>query len=203
MFRFVSIAICILVLSGCRSTNGDRLPATAAENPDPIFGGNGKLRPPPGGEQPPAGVTAPPGGAAAIPTSQRTGSTERIGPLSFQPQSPAPSEAPVTPGITPGAANLTTGVRPPPADPIRDQQVKPATNNVPSSNQEVVQDYRNRMNRFGVVGLRTKALENGTWEAVGHFPVNTKPDQLRRIEAHGPTEADALLAILEQLEKQQ
>jgi hypothetical protein len=86
---------------------------------------------------------------------------------------------------------------------MRDQQVQPAANNVPASNPDVVQDYRNRMNRFGVAGLRTKALGNGTWEAVGHFPVTAKPNELRRIEAHGATEADALLAILEQLEKPQ
>lgn len=59
------------------------------------------------------------------------------------------------------------------------------------------------MTKFGVAGLRTKALPNGTWEAVGHFPTESKPDQLRRIETHGATESDALLAILEQLEKPQ
>lgn len=203
MFRLVSISICLLVLSGCRSTNGDRLPATAVDNPDPIFGGNAKLRQPPGGEQSPGNVSVPANTATGTPTSQRSGSGDRIGPLSVQPRNPAPTEAAVGAGVAPGTANLTTGVRPPPPEPMHDQQVKPAANNVPASNPDVVQNYRTRMNRFGVAGLRTKALDNGTWEAVGHFPVTGKTNELRRIEAHGATEADALLAILEQLEKPQ
>jgi hypothetical protein len=203
MFRLVSIIICGLALSGCRSANNDRLPATAVDNPDPIFGGNAKLHQPPAGEQPPGNVSVPANTATGTPTSQRSASSDRIGPLSVQPINPGPTEVPVAPGVTPGTANLTTGVRPPPPEPIHDQQVKPAANNVPASNPDVVQDYRNRMNRFGVAGLRTKALDNGTWEAVGHFPVTAQPNQLRRIEAHGATEADALLAILEQLEKPQ
>lgn len=203
MIRIFSIVVCIVTLSGCRSTNGDRLPATAADNPDPIFGANAKLRQPAGGEQPPAGVTAPPGGVPAVPTSQRTGSTDRIGPLSMQPRSPSPAESSVSPGVTPGTANLALGVRPPPPELIHDQQVKPVSNTAPASSPELVQEYRNRMNKFGVAGLRTKALGNGDWEAVGHFPVASQPNQMRRIEAHGTTEADALLAILEQLEKPQ
>jgi len=203
MFRLVIFLVCVLLVSGCRTTNNDRLPATAVDNPDPIFGGTAKLKQPPSGEQPPAGVTAPPNGTTAIPTSQRSGSTERIGPLSFQPRNSTSTEPPVTPGVTPGSANLTTGVRPPPVEPTPDQQVKPVTNTVPASNPELVQDYRNRMNRYGVVGLRTKALDNGTWEAVGHFPVNNQANQLRRIEATGTTEADSLMAIIEQLEKPQ
>ncbi|MFT3879095.1 MAG: hypothetical protein QM703_05465 [Gemmatales bacterium] len=203
MFRLFLILACTIILSGCRTTNGDRLPATAADNPDPIFGANAKLRQPVAGEQPPAGVTAPPGGAPAIPASQRSGSTDRIGPLQMQPRNSTPVESSVTPGVTPGAANLTLGVRPPPPEPIRDQQVKPVANTTPASSPELVQDYRNRMNKFGVAGLRTKALDNGDWEAVGHFPVASQPNQMRRIEAHGATEADALLAILEQLEKAQ
>ncbi len=202
MVRLVSISICLLALSGCRSTNGDRLPATAADNPDPIFGGNAKLRQPPSGEQPSGNVSVPANTATGTPTSQRSGSGDRIGPLSVQPRNPAPTDAAVGAGVAPGTANLTTGVRPP-VEPMHDQQVKPAANNVPTSNPDVVQDYRTRMNRFGVAGLRTKALDNGTWEAVGHFPVTGKTNELRRIEAHGATEADALLAILEQLEKPQ
>ncbi len=199
MLRLYLILACSVILSGCRTTNGDRLPATAVDNPDPIFGANAKLR-----EQPPAGVAAPPaGGAPAVPTSQRTGSTDRIGPLAMQPRNPIPSETSVSPGVTPGTANLTLGVRPPASDAVRDSQVKPAANTAPASNPELVQEYRNRMNKFGVAGLRTKALDNGDWEAVGHFPVASQPNQLRRIEAHGATEADALLAILEQLEKPQ
>lgn len=198
MFRLFSILACTVMISGCRTTNGDRLPATAADNPDPIFGANAKLR-----EQPPAGVSAPPGGAPAVPTSQRTGSTDRIGPLQMQPRTPTPAETSAPPGVTPGTANLALGVRPPPPEPIRDQQVKPAANTAPASSPELVQEYRNRMNKFGVAGLRTKALDNGDWEAVGHFPVASQPNQMRRIEAHGATEADALLAILEQLEKPQ
>lgn len=204
MIRLVSIILCLLALGGCRSTNNDRLPATAADNPDPIFGGNAKLRQPPAGEQPPGNVSVPANTATGTPTSQqRSGSGDRIGPLNVQPRNPAPAEATVGAGVAPGTANLATGVRPPPPEPMHDQQVKPAANNVPASNPDLVQDYRNRMNRFGVAGLRTKALDNGTWEAVGHFPVTTQPNQLRRIEAHGATEADALLAILEQLEKPQ
>lgn len=186
------------MLSGCRTTNGDRLPATAADNPDPIFGANAKLR-----EQPPSGVSAPPGGAPAVPTSQRSGSSDRLESIPLTPTRPAPTVSTVSPGVTPGTANLALGVRPPPPEPIRDSQVKPVANTAPASSPEVVQDYRNRMNKFGVAGLRTKALDNGDWEAVGHFPVASQPNQMRRIEAHGATEADALLAILEQLEKPQ
>lgn len=204
MFRLFSILVCTVILSGCRTTNGDRLPATAVDNPDPIFGANAKLRQPAAAEQPLAGVTAPPGGVAAVPTSQRNGSSDRLEPLPMlKPSKPVPTENSVSQGVTPGTANLALGVRPPPPEPIRDQQVKPVANTVPASSPELVQQYRDRMNKFGVAGLRTKALENGTWEAVGHFPVASQPNQLRRIEAQGTTEADALLAILEQLEKPQ
>ena len=203
MFRLSLIFICLIALGGCRSTNNDRLPATAADNPDPIFGGNAKLRQPPAGEQPPGNVSVPANAVNGTPTSQRSASGDRIGPLSVQPNNPGSTECPWLPELLQELPTLPPGVRPPPPEPMHDQQVKPAANNVPASNPDVVQDYRNRMNRFGVAGLRTKALDNGTWEAVGHFPVTAQPNQLRRIEAHGATEADALLAILEQLEKPQ
>lgn len=195
------IVLLSVLLTGCRTTNGDRLPATAADNPDPIFGGTAKLRQSQEKEPPAVASTTstpPPG----MPTSQRSAG-DRIGPLGFQPKSTPVANTAPPPGITPGTANLATGVKPPEPESVRDQQVQPVSNNVPASSPEVVNDYRNRMNRFGVVGLRTKALPNGTWEAVGHFPVPSKPDQLRRIETQGVTEADALLAILELLEKQQ
>lgn len=181
------------LVCGCRSTSNDRLPATAVDNPDPIFGGTAKLRPPPGAEN------APP--LNGTPTGQSK-SEDRIGPLQFQPRSSG-STPPPNAGMSPGTAVLTSGVKPPAAEPIRDQQIQPAASTAPASSPEVVQEYRQRMNKFGVAGLRTKALSDGTWEAVGHFPTADQPNQLRRIEAQGATEADALLAILEQLEKPQ
>lgn len=188
-----SIIVVTVILPGCRSTSNDRLPATAVDNPDPIFGGAGKAKQ----EQPPPGA----GQSVATPTGQSK-PNDRIGPLQVNPASTSKPIEP-TSGASPGTANLTSGVKPPVSEPIKDQAVQPAANTVPASSPEVVQDYRQRMNKFGVAGLRTKALPQGGWEAVGHFPTANQPNQLRRIEAHGATEADALLAILEQLEKPQ
>jgi hypothetical protein len=193
MFRFVFI---LCLLAGCRSTSSDRLPATAAENPDPIFGGTAKLRQPVT-ENGSATFSATPAGQG-----QRNNNSDRIGPLTFQPRQTSPVEA-APAGMPPAPAVLTTQVKEPKTEPVRDAQVQPAQGYQPASSPQVVEEYRQRMNRFGVAGLRTKGLPNGTWEAVGHFPVASQPNQLRRIEANGANEADALLAILEQLEKPQ
>lgn len=191
----VGLLLGTTLLGGCRSTSGDRLPSTAVDNPDPIFGGTSKAKTANAGNEPAQS-------APGTPTSQR-GSGERIGPLSFPPNNTASPPPAANPGTSTGTAMLTSRVRPPVVEPVHDQQVQPAANTVPASNPAVVQEYRQRMNKYGVAGLSTKALGNGTWEAIGHFPSASQPNQLRRIEAQGATEADALLAILEQLEKPQ
>lgn len=211
MTRILTGCIILSLTIGCQTPHSDRIPATAADNPDPIFGGTSK--PPAGQSAPPSvasnqaqpSVSAPPGTAnpvSATPTGQRQPtSTERIGPLNFQqkPSSPPPIEA--IAGISPGTANLTNQVKEVKPPPVQDSQVQPAQGYVPASNPQIVQEYKQRMIQHGVVGLRTKPIGNGSWEAVGYFPTPDKPDQLRRIEAQGVTEADALLAIVEQLDK--
>jgi hypothetical protein len=111
-------------------------------------------------------------------------------------------------GTSPGTAVLTLGVKEPPSDDAAqqarpaNQTIQPTASFVPASNPEVVLSYRKQLNEKGAVGLRTKQLEAAKWAAIAHFPTADKPDQLRRIEAQGTTEADALSAIVEQLGKQ-
>lgn len=197
MERILALVLLSGCIVGCRTTDHDRLPATAVDNPDPIMGGNAKLRPPPGQDNTPAVAAATPTGQQK-PTSQ-----DRIGPLTFQPKSTPAPEPVNTPGLAPSTASLTRQVKEVPPEPTRDPQVQPVQNAVPASSPEVVQNYRQRLAPYGVVGLRTKAIANGTWEAVAHFPLPSRPNDLRRIEAHGATESDALLAIVEQVEKPQ
>lgn len=196
MERVKLILLICALLAGCRSTDNDRLPVTAVDNPDPIMGGNAKLRQPGGQDTTPAV-------AAGTPTGQQKTSQDRIGPLTFQPKSAPPPEPVNSAGVAPGTAMLTSQVKEVRPEPVRDTQVQPVQNAVLVSSPEVVQSYRQRLTPYGVAGLRTKALTNGTWEAVAHFPSPSKPNEMRRIEAHGATEADALLAIVEQVEKPQ
>ncbi|HQR42124.1 MAG TPA: hypothetical protein PLX97_05555 [Gemmatales bacterium] len=194
MYRWLVCTILILVTVGCRSTNGDRLPATAVDNPDPIFGGTAKLK---NQDKEKDAVVA------AVPTGsgQKAPAADRIGPLTIQPkQTNTSTESSPVPG-TPGTASLTNQVKEVKPAPVQETQVQPVQAQLTASNPQVVQDYRQRMATYGVAGLRTKNLGNGTWEAVGHFPTPEQPDQLRRIEAQGTSETDALQAIIEQLEK--
>lgn len=184
----------LVLSSGCRTGSDDRLPVTAVDNPDPIFGGAGKPKTTQGNNNQPV---------AGTPTGQQRSQEDRIGPLSFTPKSTAPTQSTTLPGGSPGTASLTNGVKPPQPDKPVDQQVQQMGSVVPASNPAVVEEYRQRMSRFGVAGLRTKALANGTWEAVANLPSTSQPNQMRRIETQGATEADALLAIVEQLEKPQ
>jgi len=185
----------VLILSagliGCRTTNNDRIPATAVGNPDPIFGGTAKAKNMAEGNKE----------VAAVPASQTKTKEDRIGPLTVQPPSNKPVEPLVTSGTSPGTASLTGQLKYPQAEPVKDTQVQAVQNTLPTSSPEVVQNYRQRLTPYGVVGLRTKPLGNGAWEAVGHFPSPNDPNQLRRIETQGVSEADALLAIVEQVEK--
>lgn len=210
MTRLLTVCLVLVVITGCQTPHSDRIPATAVDNPDPIFGGTskpGQVSPPPvvAGNQTQPVVSSPPtsnNGLPATPTGQKQpASTERIGPLNFQqkPVSPPPAE-PIA-GLSPGTANLTSQVKDVKPPPVQDSQVQPVQGYLPASNPQIVQEYKQRMIQHGVVGLRTKPIGNGSWEAVGHFPTPDQPNQLRRIEAQGVTEADALLAIVEQLDK--
>src|SRR5207253_5012974 len=102
---------------------------------------------------------------------------------------------------SPGAATLTMGVKEPKPEAPADQNVRPVSNFAPVSNPEVVQGYRKRLLDLHATSPKTRQLENGTWEAVAYFEASDKPGQLRRIEAQGTSEADALLAIVEQVER--
>lgn len=190
-------ALCVLVLNllvGCRSTNGDRLPATAVDNPDPIWGGQGKLKTAdkdkdkePNTEKDRLPVVAT--------TNEKQPSPEQIGKLTVKPPPKQSSET----SSMPTAASLTSQVKEP--KPVQEQPVQPVQATLPASDPQVVQNARQRLTPFGVVGLRTKNLGQAGWEASAHFPVPNEPQQLRRIEAQGATESDALLAIVEQVEK--
>ncbi|HMO34546.1 MAG TPA: hypothetical protein PKA06_00750, partial [Gemmatales bacterium] len=105
------------------------------------------------------------------------------------------------PGIPPGTAALTKQVKQPITQAAVDTTIQPVQNNPGTSNPELLQHYRQKLTPFGLAGLRTKPLESGVWEAIAHFPLPDDPSQLRRIETQGMTEADALQAILEQIEK--
>jgi len=204
---FIWLAIALLV-AGCRTQGYDRIPATAVDNPDPLMGGAAKPRTnadPAVAANPtkPAETATSPvsSGVPASPTAQRTQpQPDRIGPLTVNPPPKATLEPAASTGISPGTASLTLGVKEPQPD-QPDQNIRPAGSFIPAANPEVVQSYRKQLNEKGAIGLRTKQLEAAKWEATAHFPTADQTNQLRRIEAQGTTEADALLAIIEQLEK--
>jgi hypothetical protein len=193
LFRLSIGALLIMLTSvtGCRSTSNDRIPATAVDNPDPIFGGTAKAKNLADGNKEVAGA----------PTSQTKTRDDRIGPLTVPARQEKSAEPNNVSGASPGTASLTGLVKQPKPEPVKDAQVQPVQNTLPVSNPDVVQNYRQRLIPFGVVGLRTKPLGSGAWEAIAHFPAPDDPNQLRRIETQGVTEADALLAIVEQVEK--
>jgi hypothetical protein len=186
--RGLFLVLAAFLLTGCRTTHDDRIPATAVDNPDPTFGGTAKAKNLAEGNKDISGTS----------TAQNKTRDDRIGPLTVKPPEKEKPSDPGT-GFSPTTATLTKQVKQP--APVRDTQVQPVQNTLPASNPEVVQNYRQRLTPFGVTGLRTKALESGAWEAIAHFPAPNDPNQLRRIEAQGTTEADALLAIVEQVEK--
>jgi hypothetical protein len=207
--KLVRGIICVALFAGCRTQGYDRIPATTVENPDPLLGGAVKLRPDaPVADAAPASTTPNHGSAnasnstnvAASPTAQRQQTPpDRIGPLTATP--PLAARTPVeinTSSISPGTASLTLGVREPQS--IADQNVQPASSFIPAAHPELVQGYRKQLSDRGAVGLRTKQLEAAKWEAMAHFPATGQGNQFRRIEAQGTTEADALLAIVEQLD---
>ena len=206
------MARCIVLLLiaatlGCRTPGYDRIPATTVDNPDPLLGGVAKPRsttdsavaagPTKSAESAPG-----PSGAIASPTALQTqNQPDRIGPLAVAPPPKAALQPTDNSGLSPGTAVLTLGVKEPQPE-TPDQTIRPAGSVIPAANPEVVQSYRKQLNEKGAIGLRTKQLEAAKWEAIAHFPTTAKADQLRRIEAQGTTEADALAAIVEQLEKQ-
>jgi hypothetical protein len=194
-------ACCLLFLNllvGCRSTNGDRLPATAVDNPDPLWGSQGKLKTTDKDKDPQSEKDRQPAVAAA---NEKQPSPERIGKLTVQPPPKSSKDTSSSSGTIPTAASLTSQVREPkPVVPV-ESPVQPAQATLSASDPMVVQNYRQRLTPFGVVGLRTKNLGASGWEASAHFPVPGEAQQLRRIEAQGATESDALLAIVEQVEK--
>lgn len=201
------VLLFVISIFGCRTAGYDRIPATAVDNPDPLLGGVAKPRSGtdsavvanPTNPASPA-RTADSSGVPATPTAQRNlAQSDRIGPLTVAPPPKATLEPTASNGITPGTAALTLGVKEP--QPESDQTIHPAGSVIPASNPEVVQGYRKQLNEKGVIGLRIKQLEAAKWEAIAHFPTADQPNQLRRIEAQGTTEADALSAIIEQLEK--
>jgi hypothetical protein len=201
------ILLFVISIFGCRTSGYDRIPTTAVDNPDPLLGGIAK---PLAGAD--SAVTANPtnsanparaadsSGVPAAPTAQRNvAQPDRIGPLAAALPPKATLEPTTSNGTTPGTAVLTLGVKEP--QPEANQTISPAGSVIPASNPEVVQGYRKQLNEKGAIGLRTKELEGTKWEAIAHFPTADQPNHLRRIEAQGATEAEALSAIIEQLEK--
>lgn len=193
LFRLAIGALLVMLtgMMGCRTTNNDRIPATAVDNPDPVFGGTAKAKNLAEGNKEVVGA----------PTGQTKTRDDRIGPLTVPARQEKTAEHNNVSGASPGTASLTGLVKQPKPEPVKDTQVQPVQNTLPVSSPDVVQNYRQRLTPFGVVGLRTKPLGNGAWEAIAHFPAPNDPNQLRRIETQGVTEADALLAIVEQVEK--
>jgi hypothetical protein len=195
----------VSLLSGCKGPGYDRIPATAVDNPDPLMGSR----------LPKVDTTAPPsktetaavpaGGteAPATPTSQRPTEPNRIGPLTYRPSTTAQQPKQPADAFSPGAATLTMGVREPKPETPTDQNVRPASSFAPVSDPEVVKGYRKRLLDLLATSPKTRLLDSGAWEAVAYFEATDRPGELRRIEAQGVSEADALLAIIEQVQRKQ
>jgi hypothetical protein len=196
------------LLAGCQGTGYDRIPATVVDNPDPLLGGAAKPRQdgsPQTGPAPQDGFR-PSAPVAATPTAQPGAAApaqpiDRIGPLTASPSPKTGPSQPAQPGMTPATASLALGVRQPAYDSPIDQQVQPASGFIPTPNPQAVQKYRQQLTDLGAIGLRTRQLDATHWLAAGNFPETGRPNSIRRVEAQGLTEADALLAIVEQLEK--
>ncbi len=139
----------------------------------------------------PTGQRIEPRGAGVAP--------DRIGPLTVASPSQPRVDSTAQGGAGSGTASLTLGVREPKWD-AAEGQIRPASTFVPTANPEAVLSYRKQLHDLGAIGVKTKQLEITRWEAFGHFQDVGQSGQMRRIEAQGATEADALLAILEQLQ---
>jgi hypothetical protein len=199
--RAVSWLLILGSLSGCQGPGYERIPATAVNNPDPLLGSTLRVKNDPA-PTPDSTAAAPAKTEAPVtPTSQRPNDTNRIGPLTFRPSTPAPPVKHPADAFQPGTASLTLGVKEPKPETPAESPIRPVANVAPASDPEIVRGYRQRLIALRASSPKTRLLENGVWQAVAHFDVDDKTGQVRRVEAHGVTEADALLAILEQVER--
>ncbi len=197
------VFVCVLtlgLLAGCRGPGYERIPATAVDNPDPLLGSRipkTDLSGPPPAET----AVAPRTETPLTTTSQPRTSENRIGPLTFRPTTTAQQSRQPADAFSPGAATLAVGAREPKPELPADQNVRPASTFAPVSDPEVVKGYRQRLLTLNATSPKTRQLESGAWEGVAYFEDPRSPGELRRIAAEGVSEADALLAILEQVER--
>jgi len=196
--------LCLLtfgLLTGCQGPGYERIPATAVDNPDPLLSSRipkADMSGPPPAEMAAAG---PKTDMPVTTTSQPRTTENRIGPLTFRPTTSAQQPPQPADVFSPGAASLAVGAREPkPALPA-DQNVRPASTFAPVSDPEIVKGYRQRLLALNATPPKTRPLDSGAWEAVAYFEDPRRPGELRRISAEGVSEADALLAILEQVER--
>jgi hypothetical protein len=192
------------LLAGCQGAGYDRIPATAADNPDPLMASRlpkvDTAAPPPAKSE--VVATTPTGPEAPVtPTTQRSNDPNRIGPLTYRPTSTGTGPKQPADTYSPGPATLTMGVKEPKLENNADQNVRPASTFAPVSDPEVIKSYRKRLLELGATSPKTRLLDNGAWVAFAYFEAPDKPGELRRIETQGVSEADALLAILEQVQR--
>jgi hypothetical protein len=194
----------VSLLAGCKWAGYDRIPATAVDNPDPLMGSRlpkvDTSAPP---EKTETAAVSPTMETPATPASQRNVEQNRIGPLTYRPAATAPPPKQPADAYSPGPATLTMGVKEPKPDTPADQNIRPASTFAPVSDPEVVKGYRRRLLDLRATTPKTRLIDSGAWEAVAYFEATDKPGELRRIEAQGVSEADALLAIIEQVQRKQ